>query len=112
MGPGRDAAGGWLDEASVRPAPLPRLPVAGSDSKKKPVWAVSSPMAGVVQHILVEPGQVVGRGDRLVVLEAMKMENTIHAPAAGRVSALAVNPRKTVLKGEPLLELQALEESR
>jgi glutaconyl-CoA/methylmalonyl-CoA decarboxylase subunit gamma len=101
-----------LGQARVRQAPLPKLPAATAGPKRGANLPVPSPMAGVVQDILVKPGQVVQRGDRLLVLEAMKMENTIHAPASGRVADLAVHERKTVLKGEPLMQLQPVEEMR
>jgi biotin carboxyl carrier protein len=101
-----------LDRPLVRHAPLPALPAAGAEPRPGSILPVPSPMAGVVQDVLVRPGQVVQRGDRLLVLEAMKMENTIHAPAAGRVAALGVQERNTVLKGQPLLQLQPLEEPR
>ena len=99
-----------LDELLVRNAPLPAAAQGAASSKPVLLFPVPSPMAGVVQEVLVHQGQVVERGDRLMIIEAMKMENTIHAPASGRVAALAVQERKSVLKGQSLLELQALEE--
>lgn len=110
-----DAEGGEpgrvrLDDVLVRASEPVPAPVPAARQSAALFLPVSSPMAGVVQEVLVQPGQVVQRGERLLVLEAMKMENTIYAPSAGRVADLAVEAKKTVLKGQQLLQLQALKE--
>jgi len=58
-----------------------------------------APMPGLVKQVLVAVGDVVARGDALVVLEAMKMEQVIRAPRAGRVSALSVSKGQQVEAG-------------
>jgi len=61
---------------------------------------------GEVRRILVEPGQRVRRGDGLLVLEAMKMQNQIAATADGVVRRVAVAAPQKVAKGELLVELE------
>jgi biotin carboxyl carrier protein len=57
---------------------------------------VISPMPGIVVDVLVEEGQVVQAGDRLAILEAMKMENDIRAPRTGLVERVHVVAGQTV----------------
>jgi biotin carboxyl carrier protein len=53
-------------------------------------------MPGIVVDVLVEEGQAVQTGDRLAILEAMKMENEIQAPCTGVVESVHVVPGQTV----------------
>ena len=57
---------------------------------------VGSPSPGVITNVFVQLSHKVGRGDKLLMLEAMKMQSTIYAPMAGRVSQLLVEPGKRV----------------
>lgn len=68
--------------------------------------AVKAPMPGLVLQILVSPGQSVQKGDPLVILEAMKMENVIKAMGEGQVKAVAVEKGAAVDKGQLLLEME------
>lgn len=67
---------------------------------------VKAPMPGLVLKILVEPGQKVNKGDGLLVLEAMKMENMIKATVAATVKAIKVNERMAVEKGMVMIEME------
>ena len=67
---------------------------------------VKAPMPGMVLKILVAPGQQINKGDGLVILEAMKMENILKATAAATVKAIKVNERMAVEKGTVLIELE------
>ncbi len=67
--------------------------------------AVRAPMPGLVVRVLVEPGAVVGAGQGLVVVEAMKMENELKAPGDGVVARVHVAPGARVEKGAALVEL-------
>ncbi len=66
---------------------------------------ISAPMPGLVKLIMAEPGQMVRRGDPLLVLEAMKMEHTLTAPRDGRVEAVMTRPGDQVDDGMMLLTL-------
>jgi len=60
-------------------------------------------MPGKVIAILVAPGSSVEKGDALLVMEAMKMEHTIHAPAAGTVDDILFAIGDQVQEGAQLL---------
>lgn len=74
-----------------------------SQKKAEPIKA---PMPGMVLKILVTPGQQINKGDGLVILEAMKMENILKATATAIVKAIKVNERTAVEKGTTLIELE------
>ncbi len=67
--------------------------------------AIRSPMPGLVVTVSVSVGQPVSKGDVLVVLESMKMENEIKAPRDGKVGAIRVEPRQSVELDQILLVL-------
>ncbi|HLH74927.1 MAG TPA: biotin/lipoyl-containing protein [Chloroflexota bacterium] len=68
--------------------------------------AVTAPMPGAVVAVEVTPGEEVKRGQGLVILSAMKMENEIKAPRAGRVKSVEVSPGQTVEQGRTLVILE------
>lgn len=80
-------------------APKAAAPAAGAE-------VVSSPMPGTIMSIAVKAGQAVKKGDVLVVLEAMKMENEIMAPRDATVAAVHVNKGDSVESGTSLVSLQ------
>lgn len=85
---------------AAAPAPAPAsAPSAGS-------ICVQAPMPGTVMSFKVTVGQQVKRGDVLLILEAMKMENEIVAPQAGKVAALRVPASAAVNTGDPLVDLE------
>ena len=65
---------------------------------------LKAPMPGLIVDIRVQPGQAVLKGDPLLVLEAMKMENILKAPADGTVSSIKVTLRDNVQKGQVLVQ--------
>jgi glutaconyl-CoA decarboxylase len=67
--------------------------------------SVKAPMPGTVMSFKVTVGQDVKRGDVLLILEAMKMENEIVAPQAGKVAALRVPVSASVNTGDALVDL-------
>jgi biotin carboxyl carrier protein len=68
-------------------------------------WVLKSPMAGIVQEILVSADDEVTQGQVLIVVEAMKMQNEMHARRAGSVKAVYVSVGQRVDQGTPLLVL-------
>ena len=68
-------------------------------------WVLTSPMAGVVQEVLVEPGDEVKSGQVVIVVEAMKMQNDLRARRGGTVKAVYVSVGQRVDQGAPLLVL-------
>ena len=63
-------------------------------------------MPGLIVTVGVQPGDKLTRGQKLVTLEAMKMETTIYAEVDGRVSELLVKPGVQVETGELLIRLE------
>jgi biotin carboxyl carrier protein len=85
---------------------VPRFPEATATPKRD---TANSPMPGQVLRIEVAEGQNVKTGDALVVLEAMKMEQTIRTKIDGRVGAILVKPGQVVAPGQMLVEIDSTE---
>ncbi len=67
---------------------------------------VKASMPGIVREVLAAPGTQVGKGQALLILEAMKMQNEVRAAEAGTVRAVFVKAHDTVEKGARLLEIE------
>ena len=98
-----DAADGIRVAASPPQAPLPEADTPASQPEPPAQTsasdtAITAPIPGVVLRYEVEVGQSVRQGDEVVVLEAMKMENTLPSPVSGVVKELAADLGATVAK--------------
>ena len=96
--------------SAPRPAAAPRTQ-SGEKVIAKPApaggpGAVKAPLPGVVMSIPVKVGDTVKASDTVLVLEAMKMENAIHAGRDGKVTAINVAPQESVLEGTVLMTIQ------
>ena len=80
---------------------LKSLGIDYSDSLK--IREVKAPMPGLVLDVTVEEGNEVKKGDNLLVLEAMKMENNIKSPSDGIIKSITVTKGKAVEKNEVLV---------
>ena len=67
---------------------------------------IGAPMPGVVSTVAVELHQLVKKGDRLLVMEAMKMQSTVYAPVDGKVTQVLVQPGRHVEAKDLLLEIE------
>jgi pyruvate carboxylase len=67
---------------------------------------IGAPIPGVVSTVAVELHQTIRKGDRLLVLEAMKMQSTVYAPVSGKVTQLLVQPGQQVEAKELLLAIE------
>lgn len=67
--------------------------------------SIKAPMPGLVVRFLVKPGDNFVKGDGLVVLESMKMENMLKAPAAGTVDSILVKEGQAVEKNDVLIKV-------
>lgn len=65
--------------------------------------AVRTPLPGVILEISVKVGDTVKRGQKVAILEAMKMENVINADRDGKVTEIKVNKGDSVLEGADIL---------
>jgi len=81
------------------PAPKPAAPVTGGTP-------VEAPMPGMIIRYEVKEGDMVNEGDVILVLEAMKMENTITTPVAGRVAKINFKEGDSVQKGDVLAVIE------
>ena len=66
---------------------------------------IEAPMPGVVRTVTAQPGQTVSKGDKLAVLEAMKMEHALLAVRDGTIAAVLVAEGDQVLAGAALIQL-------
>jgi biotin carboxyl carrier protein len=65
---------------------------------------IKAPMPGLILELKVKPGDEVKKGDVVLILEAMKMENIIKAPGDGIVKAVKVNLKQSVEKNQVLIQ--------
>ena len=87
--------------AAPAPAPAPAAPAAPAEGA-----TITSPMPGNILAVNVTPGASVKKGDVLMILEAMKMENEIMCPQDGKVVSVAVTKGSTVETGTLLCVIQ------
>ena len=85
------------DNQGAAPAPATKPAGAGK--------AVTSPLPGVIIEVSVKEGQAVKAGQKVAVIEAMKMENEIQASADGTVTAVLVNKGDSVLEGAEIVKI-------
>ncbi len=71
----------------------------------KKVNDIKAPMPGMVLHVMVENGQTIKKGDAIVVLEAMKMENILKSPADGIIRKIHVTMGDKVEKNQIMVNL-------
>ncbi|MBN1652906.1 MAG: biotin/lipoyl-binding protein [Deltaproteobacteria bacterium] len=99
--------------SSMIPSPLPSVSpptstpaVSNSVVSNGSLVEIRAPMVGQVLSILVTKGKHVKAGDKILALEAMKMENIIYAPADGTVEKIAVQIQQTVNRGDLLIAIR------
>jgi biotin carboxyl carrier protein len=76
-------------------------------SERKGAGVLKAPLPGTILEINVKVGDVVKIGDKLLIMEAMKMENNINADKEGKIEAIKVNVGDSVLEGDALVEIGA-----
>jgi glutaconyl-CoA/methylmalonyl-CoA decarboxylase subunit gamma len=82
----------------VAPAAPAAAPVSGGEK-------VEAPMPGTIVNVAVSVGQTVKKGQVLVVLEAMKMENEIVSPVDGKITSVGVSKGDSVSSGDFLVQI-------
>ncbi|MCG8475847.1 MAG: biotin/lipoyl-binding protein [Cytophagales bacterium] len=97
-------------EREVKTTKTPRIVRSPAKKAAAPSMAgkaksVKAPLPGTIISVDVKVGDTVKHGDKLLVMEAMKMENTINSDASGEVKAIKVNAGDSVLQGDVLVEL-------
>ena len=83
--------------------------VVAEEKKNEPITGktVKAPMPGSILRFTVKPGDTVTKGQTVVILEAMKMENSIATDYAGTVKRLLVKEGTTVAADAPMIEIEA-----
>lgn len=99
---------------AAAPVAAPKAPAAEQPAVQSPAPAavpsgagekVPSPLPGVIIEVSVKEGQAVKAGQKVAVIEAMKMENEIAAPKDGTVTAIHVNKGDSVLEGADIVTI-------
>lgn len=93
----------------VRPVAAAQAAPAASVAPSRPAagkGGVKSPLPGVILDVKVNVGDAVAKGDLLLILEAMKMENSIVADRDGKVTAINVKNGDSVLEGTDLVIIE------
>ena len=94
----------------ARPSAAPRTSTGEKVISSKPAVAgkgtVVAPLPGVVISVNVKVGDTVKASDTVVMLEAMKMENSIRAGRDGKVTAINVSAGESVLEGAALVTIE------
>ena len=94
-----------VQPVAAKPAAAPAAPAAAPAAAIKGN-AIKTPLPGVIIDVTVNVGDMVKKGDTVVVLEAMKMENNINADRDGKVIAIEVAKGDTVADGAVLVVLE------
>ncbi len=103
-GKSASAAPAAAPQAAPAPAAAPAAAPKAAASAGAGV-TVNSPLPGVILEVSVKEGDVVKKGQKVMLLEAMKMENVIEATADGTVTSIKVNKGDSILEGAPLLTI-------
>ncbi|MBQ8061456.1 MAG: biotin/lipoyl-binding protein [Bacteroidales bacterium] len=91
--------------AAPAPAAAPAAPAPAKSAASGAGKAVTSPLPGVIIEVSVKEGQAVKAGQKVAVIEAMKMENEIQADVDGTVTAILVNKGDSVLEGAEIVKI-------
>ena len=86
-------------------APAPKAEPAAAPAAGGPAKALKSPLPGSITKILVTAGQAVKKGETLLMMEAMKMENEIKAEKDGVVAEIKVTVGQNVMNDDVLLTI-------
>lgn len=95
----------------VAPRPATTAPAAAKVAASAPAapagtTMMKSPLPGSIVKVLVQAGQDVKKGDTMLTMESMKMENIIAAEVSGKVKAVLVQPGQNVMQDAPLVEIE------
>lgn len=92
---------------ATTPAPAPKTasgePVISKPTVHGGTTAIKSPLPGVIVDIVVKVGDEVKKGQKVLILEAMKMENNINADRDGKIIEIKVGKGDSIMEGADLL---------
>jgi len=99
-------------EVAVRDASLEAKEKPRAKADPSEPGQIGAPIPGVVSTVAVELNQRIQKGDRLLVMEAMKMQSTVYSPVAGTVKQLLTHPGQRVEAKELLLVIEAVSDQK
>ena len=88
------------------PFSLKRMKVLNSKKGKVEQESVRAPMPGKIIDVLVREGSTISRGESVVILEAMKMQNEIQSPVNGTIKSVMIKAGTNVMKDDVLVEIK------
>jgi biotin carboxyl carrier protein len=102
--------GGYHFEVTARTALQEKafrlIEEAGVSSHKE--WEVKAPMPGMILKIKKQKGELISKGESIMILEAMKMENDLKSPASGVIKNIFVKENTAVEKGTVLYSAESI----
>lgn len=90
------------------PFSMQRMKVLNSGRGKNEKESLKAPMPGKIIDVLVREGSNVLRGEPLLILEAMKMQNEIQSPVNGQIIRVLAKPNSNVMKDDLLIEIKVI----
>ena len=97
---------GVVQAPAAAPKAAPAAPKAAAPAGAQGSVVVTAPMPGKILAVKANAGQAVKKGDVIMVLEAMKMQNNIEAEKDGKVTAICVKPGQAVLEEDALVVIE------
>jgi biotin carboxyl carrier protein len=88
------------------PTPQPSTPAPAAPAAPAGAGGVVAPMTGVVKEVLVSVGDSVDTGERLIIMEAMKMDIEVNAAKSGKIASIHVSAGDSVREGQSLIEVE------
>ena len=88
------------------PKPSPREARIPKTQTQTSNIAIKAPLPGTIISVLVKPGDKVAMGQKLLTMEAMKMENNVLSEKDGTIRLVNVKPGQTVAQNEVLVEIE------
>ena len=93
------------EDFAPKAAPAPKAAAPKAAEAPAAGYKVTSPLPGSIIKVLVSEGQDVKKGDTLLTLESMKMENAVMADRDGKVTKIAVTAEQNVMQDDLLIVL-------
>ncbi|MDR2886706.1 MAG: acetyl-CoA carboxylase biotin carboxyl carrier protein subunit [Bacteroidales bacterium] len=88
------------------PFSLQRMKALQSGREKTTAEFIKAPMPGKIIDVLAREGALIQRGEPIVILEAMKMQNEILSPVSGTITKISVKPNSNVMKDDLIAEIK------
>lgn len=88
------------------PFSLQRMKALRSGMEKTATELIKAPMPGKIIDVLAREGSFIQRGEPVVILEAMKMQNEILSPVSGTITKILVKPNSNIMKDDLIAEIK------